>query len=108
LLGQAAAPVGSVESERRDDDVASWGDGVVKAVYVSLPICGLGQEVEYRTVVPHINGWVKAMLQHVAHDPRHLACSIPESAARRMPMCRGQVEDRDIRVAPVEEVIHQP
>lgn len=52
LHGQAAASFGSIEPECRDDDLPSDRDGIAEVGYVSLPIHGIRQEVEYCPVVP--------------------------------------------------------
>jgi hypothetical protein len=107
LHGQATARFRSVESEGRNDDMASDRDGVGETSDVPLLICGIGQEVEHRAVVPKVEHGVEAVFEYVLLDPCDVVRSVAESTARVSGCDGGHVEDSEIRVSLTEEVIHQ-
>ena len=106
---ETAAPEGAVGTERSDDHVTAWSDGVPYGLDVAFAVIGIREEMEDSTVMPEVETLVRQnRSRDIDLDPGHLVGSRTQPIPRSVQGGRRDVKDRQSRVTIREKVIHEP
>ena len=81
---EAAAPFRAVRREGGQYGGAAGSDGSSGSGHIPVTSVRVEQEVEDRTVVPHVEGPYVLQLRHVPDDPFDLAGPLPEAFLRHL------------------------
>ena len=105
---EAAAASRSVESEARDDDVASGRNSAEHLSDILLPVFGLRQKMKHRPVMPDVvSCFGKLRVEYVGGHPMHAIGSFTQTLSRDCERRRSNVENRHVAIAGVEKPVNQ-
>jgi hypothetical protein len=105
---QAAAPFGTIRSERPDDDVATGTHGSQDPLGIGGPILRISQEMKSCAVVPYVVGLGWFPGRHVRCHPVYFRASRAEPCLRCCERLFGKVENGDSLKSLVQKSIDQP
>ena len=103
---QAAAFGRTLRTERCNDDVASWFDGVCYLAHVRRTFLGFGQEVEYRTVMPHVVLMPReGKRRNVAAKPTDSSCAVTKSRLGHFQCGQRNIQNGKLVIPPGPQIV---
>jgi len=102
---QPTATLRPVLGESRYEYVATGFDCAPDLIDVSRTIRGVGKEVKDSALMPDRVSALEHGTQNVGNDPSHFHGTIAKSVLRHGERSWGEVENRQIGVASVEEIV---
>ncbi len=105
---QATAARGAVKAEGGDQQMTAWSQSPAYRRRVPTPCLCVGQKMKNGTVMPEaISVDIESKASDIGLQPPDLISTRPESQSGLPQRGLGEIEDRDVTMAPIQQIINQ-